>query len=82
MGILRDHDRALDIAQRLGIDDVAAHASNYLGVSRLGLGDDAGFDDLRRAIAEHRVRGLPGMGPKTEAVIHFLRHGGAPKDCR
>lgn len=42
--------RALEVADRLGIEDVAAHALNYLGVSRLGLGDDGGFQDLQRAI--------------------------------
>ena len=49
--------RALTMAADLGLDDVAAHALNYLGISRVGLGDDVGFDDLRRAIELARRAG-------------------------
>jgi tetratricopeptide (TPR) repeat protein len=42
---------ALAIAEELGLDDLRIHAMTTIGTARTGLGDDAGFDDLERAVA-------------------------------
>jgi DNA-binding CsgD family transcriptional regulator/tetratricopeptide (TPR) repeat protein len=45
---------ALALADTLDLPDVAAHARIYLGLARVGLGELAGLDDLRSAIAVAR----------------------------
>lgn len=42
--------RAVELARRVGRTEVAAHALGYRGVSRVSLGDAAGFADLREAV--------------------------------
>jgi tetratricopeptide (TPR) repeat protein len=42
---------AFRMAEQLGLDDLMAHALNNIGVSRTGLGDVAGIDDIRRSAA-------------------------------
>ena len=42
---------ALAMSQLLGLEDVSAQALNNIGVSRVALGDDAGIEDLERAIS-------------------------------
>jgi hypothetical protein len=45
------HGRAaLQMAEELGSDQLAAHALNSIGMSRVYLGDDAGIDDLHESI--------------------------------
>jgi class 3 adenylate cyclase/tetratricopeptide (TPR) repeat protein len=50
---------ALAMSQLLGLDDVSAQALNNIGVSRVALGDDAGIDDLERAISIAREINSP-----------------------
>jgi class 3 adenylate cyclase/tetratricopeptide (TPR) repeat protein len=42
---------ALEMAEALGLSDLMAHALNNIGVSRVDLGDAAGIEDIRRAVA-------------------------------
>jgi class 3 adenylate cyclase/tetratricopeptide (TPR) repeat protein len=50
---------ALEMSELLGFDDVSAQALNNIGVSRVALGDDAGVEDLERAIAIAREINSP-----------------------
>ena len=42
--------QALAMAEELGLDELQAHALNNIGVSRLGMGDRGGLEDLERSI--------------------------------
>jgi DNA-binding CsgD family transcriptional regulator/tetratricopeptide (TPR) repeat protein len=44
-------ERGLELAEKLGRDDLRSYALNYLGSERLALGDTSGIDDLNRALA-------------------------------
>ena len=50
---------ALAMSERLGFDDVSAQALNNIGVSRVVLGDEAGIEDLQRAISIAREINSP-----------------------
>ena len=39
------------MAEELGLEELQAHALDNIGISRLGKGDERGFDDLERSIA-------------------------------
>ncbi len=79
-------ERALSIALERRRDDIRALALNYLGICRIGAGDDAGLDDLEgglqlaRAIdhGEYQFRiannlgvSLMGLGRLREAAPHI-----------
>jgi class 3 adenylate cyclase/tetratricopeptide (TPR) repeat protein len=49
----------LEMAERLGLDDMRARALDYLGTARLFKGDRGGAADLERAIALAIERNLP-----------------------
>ena len=42
---------ALAMAEELGLEELQAHALDNIGVTRLGMGDERGFEDLERSIA-------------------------------
>ena len=42
--------QALAMAEELGLDELQAHALDNIGVSRLGIGDRGGVEDLERSI--------------------------------
>ena len=51
--------RSLQIAERLGFDDIRAHALNTIGMCRAARGDRAGLDQLEQSLAlsvEQRTR--------------------------
>jgi len=66
--MLRGHHReairvgreALGMAQRLGLEDLRAHALNSIGTSRTLLGDTGGIDDIERSLAIALENNLPG----------------------
>jgi tetratricopeptide (TPR) repeat protein len=51
---------ALEMAQRLGLEDLRAHALNSIGTCRTLLGDTGGIDDLERSLAIALENNLPG----------------------
>jgi class 3 adenylate cyclase len=52
----------LQIAEKLGLDDLRAHALNSIGISRTTLGDAEGIADLESAIAIALENNLPDQG--------------------
>jgi predicted ATPase len=48
-------ERALELGERTGQQDVVAHSLNYLGSARLDLGEEAGAEPMRRAVAVARA---------------------------
>lgn len=42
--------RAMDLADRLGLDDVRAHALNNIGSAELVMGDESGFEKVERSL--------------------------------
>ncbi|HEY3071038.1 MAG TPA: adenylate/guanylate cyclase domain-containing protein, partial [Gaiellaceae bacterium] len=66
--MLRGHHReairvgreALEMAQRLGLEDLRAHALNSIGTCRTLLGDTGGIDDVERSLAIALENNLPG----------------------
>jgi tetratricopeptide (TPR) repeat protein len=67
---------ALALAEALGLDDVRSHALNNIGVGRVNVGEEGGFDDLRSSIGLavdagspfDTVRGWINLG----ATLHML----------
>ncbi|MBA2643050.1 MAG: AAA family ATPase [Actinobacteria bacterium] len=47
---IRIGGEALAMAEELGLDELRAHALNNIGVSKTGIGDRSGLDDLRTSI--------------------------------
>jgi class 3 adenylate cyclase/tetratricopeptide (TPR) repeat protein len=47
---IRVGGQALAMAEELGLDELQAHALDNIGVSRLGIGDRGGLEDLERSI--------------------------------
>ncbi len=58
-GGLRRAEEALEMADRLGLDDLRVHALTTVGSAKGFLGDTAGREDLERAIALGRATGSP-----------------------
>jgi class 3 adenylate cyclase/tetratricopeptide (TPR) repeat protein len=56
---LRQADKALAIAERLGLDDLRVHALTTIGSAKEFLGDGAGRQDLEAAIELGRASGPP-----------------------
>ena len=62
--------RSLQIAERLGFDDIRAHALNTIGMCRAARGDRAGLDQLEQSLAlsveqrnaENIIRGYKNLG--------------------
>jgi class 3 adenylate cyclase len=54
----------LQIAEKLGLDDLRAHALNSIGISRTTLGDAEGIADLESAIAIALENNLPDQGAR------------------
>jgi tetratricopeptide (TPR) repeat protein len=52
----------LQIATKLGLDDIRAHALNSLGISRTTLGDADGIADIERALGIALEKNLPNEG--------------------
>jgi tetratricopeptide (TPR) repeat protein len=52
--------RALGIAERLGLDELRAHALNNIGCARLEVGDLGGLDDLEQSVVVATEAGAPG----------------------
>jgi class 3 adenylate cyclase/tetratricopeptide (TPR) repeat protein len=50
---------ALELAERLGRDDMRAHALNTLGIARVSMGDNGGLDDLEESCEISRRVGGP-----------------------
>jgi class 3 adenylate cyclase/tetratricopeptide (TPR) repeat protein len=79
--IAEEHDdasraarEALLLAERLGLDDIRAHALATLGTSRFQLGDSAGLEDIEQAIAIGRAAGshYPANALNNLAFLHTL----------
>jgi DNA-binding CsgD family transcriptional regulator len=51
--------RAIELATRLGDDEILAHALNNVGTSVVLTGDPAGFEQLERSLQLSLERGLP-----------------------
>ena len=51
--------QALEIAEDLGLEDIRAHALNYIGTARVSSGDLAGLNDLERSIDIARAINTP-----------------------
>jgi hypothetical protein len=61
--------RALEMAEALGLDEIAAHASNNIGFARVTLGDAGGIDDLERSVSSAVALKSP------EAIRAYLNLG-------
>jgi tetratricopeptide (TPR) repeat protein len=66
---------ALAMAEKLGLDELQAHALDNIGVSRLGIGDRGGFEDLERSIqigdAINSVESARAYGNLASALVDF-----------
>jgi class 3 adenylate cyclase/tetratricopeptide (TPR) repeat protein len=51
--------QALGIAEELGLEDIRAHALNYIGMARVNSGDLAGLSDLEGSVAIARTISTP-----------------------
>ena len=70
---VRHAERAVDLCERLGRDDLRAQALCYLGSNRLAGGDTEGLDDLESALAT--LPAAPRL--ETRARIHVNAAGSA-----
>jgi class 3 adenylate cyclase/tetratricopeptide (TPR) repeat protein len=71
---------ALDLAERLGLPEVRAHALNNIGWARVALGDRGGLDDLEQSLAVAVERSSPEIVRASlnlgTALAHFGDLGG------
>jgi class 3 adenylate cyclase/tetratricopeptide (TPR) repeat protein len=79
---IRIGSEALAMAERLGLDELRAHALDNIGTSRVSLGDETGISDLERAAelalavrSPEAARALNNLGTVYASLGDFRRQG-------
>jgi class 3 adenylate cyclase/tetratricopeptide (TPR) repeat protein len=79
---IRIGQEALAMAERLGLDELRAHALDTLGTTRVNLGDEDGVSDIERAVdlalairSPEAARALNNLGSAWASLGDFQRQG-------